>query len=108
MTRGAAIERMTRANGHATSLRLRETRPVRARRAMTKLAIASGYRGTNLLGWMVLYGISSGFVVYVLLELANQSGFAGVLDPTSAAAGTVCVEIVIGLTVLLFKRDGRA
>ncbi len=108
MTQGAEIERMTRANDRATSPRLRETRLARAQRALTKLAIASGYRGTNLLGWMVLYGISSGFVVYVTAELANQSGFAGVLDPTSTAAGTVCVEIVIGLTVLLLKRDGRA
>ena len=108
MTTGAAIERMVRANGHALSPQLAENLLVGAGRAGAKLAIASGYRRTNLLGWMVLYGISSGFVVYVAAELANQSGFAGVLDPTLAAAGTVCVEIVIGLTVLLFKRDGRA
>ena len=108
MIEGAAIERTTWARDHVTSRQFPANPPSRPGRASAKLAIASGYRGTNLLGWMVLYGISSGFVVYVTAELANQSGFAGVLDPTLAAAGTVCVEIVIGLTVLLFKRDGRA
>ena len=99
---------MTLTSGDAGSPRFPENQPLLPGRAGAKLAIASGYRDTTLLGWLVLYGISCGFVVYVLAELANQSGFAGVLDPTSAAAGTVYVEIFIGLTVLLFKRDGRA
>jgi lipopolysaccharide export system permease protein len=46
-------------------------------------------------------------VVYVVTELATRSGFAGVLDPTFAAAGPAFVAIVIGLTVLLYKEDGR-
>ena len=71
-------------------------------------AFTSGYRRTNKYGGAVLYGIVLGFVVYVVTELANRSGFAGVLDPTFAAAGPAFVAIVIGLTVLLYKEDGRA
>jgi lipopolysaccharide export system permease protein len=71
-------------------------------------AFTSGYRRTNKYGAAVLYGIVLGFVVYVVTELANRSGFAGVLDPTFAAAGPAFVAIVIGLTVLLYKEDGRA
>jgi lipopolysaccharide export system permease protein len=70
-------------------------------------AFTSGYRRTNRHGAAVLYGIVLGFVVYVVTELAGQSGLAGVLDPTFAAAGPAFVAIVIGLTVLLFREDGR-
>lgn len=71
-------------------------------------AFTSGYRRTNKYGGAVLYGVVLGFVVYVVTELANRSGFAGVVDPTFAAAGPAFVAIVIGLTVLLYKEDGRA
>lgn len=71
------------------------------------LAFTAGYRRTNRYGGTVLYGVVLGFVVYVVTELATRSGFAGVLDPTFAAAGPAFVAIVIGLTVLLYKEDGR-
>ncbi|MEP7241187.1 MAG: LptF/LptG family permease [Devosia sp.] len=71
-------------------------------------AFASGYRRTNKYGGMVLYGIVLGFVVYVVTELAVRSGFAGVVDPAFAAGGPALVAIVIGLTVLLYREDGRA
>ncbi len=71
-------------------------------------AFTSGYRRTNKYGGAVLYGVVLGFVVYVVTELANRSGLAGVLDPTFAAAGPAFVAIVVGLTVLLYKEDGRA
>ena len=70
-------------------------------------AFTAGYRRTNRYGGTVLYGVVLGFVVYVVTELATRSGFAGVLDPTFAAAGPAFVAIVIGLTVLLYKEDGR-
>ncbi|HWA18601.1 MAG TPA: LptF/LptG family permease [Devosia sp.] len=70
-------------------------------------AFTSGYRRTNRYGGAVLYGVVLGFVVYVVTELASRAGFAGVLDPTFAAAGPALVAIVIGLTVLLFREDGR-
>lgn len=71
-------------------------------------AFTSGYQRTNKYGGAVLYGVVLGFVVYVVTELAYRSGYAGVLDPASAAAGPAFVAIVIGLTVLLYKEDGRA
>jgi lipopolysaccharide export system permease protein len=71
-------------------------------------AFTSGYRRTNKYGGAVLYGVVLGFVVYVVTELANRSGYAGVLDPAFAAAGPAFVAIIIGLTVLLYKEDGRA
>ena len=71
-------------------------------------AFTSGYRRTNKYGGAVLYGIVLGFVVYVVTELANRSGFAGVLDPAFAATGPAFVAIVIGSTVLLYNEDGRA
>jgi lipopolysaccharide export system permease protein len=71
-------------------------------------AFTSGYRRTNKYGGAVLYGIVLGFVVYVVTELATRSGVAGVLDPMFAAVGPAFVAIVIGLTVLLYKEDGRA
>ncbi len=71
-------------------------------------AFTAGYRRTNKYGGAVLYGVVLGFVVYVVTELANRSGTAGVLDPAFAAAGPAFVAVVIGLTVLLYKEDGRA
>jgi lipopolysaccharide export system permease protein len=71
-------------------------------------AFTAGYRRTNKYGGAVLYGVVLGFVVYVVMELANRSGSAGVLDPAFAAAGPAIVAIVIGLTVLLYREDGRA
>lgn len=70
-------------------------------------AFTSGYRRANKYGGAVLYGVVLGFVVYVVTELAYRSGFAGVLDPGFAAAGPALVAIVIGLTVLLYREDGR-
>jgi len=71
-------------------------------------AFTSGYRRTNKYGGTVLYGIVLGFVVYVVTELATRSGVAGIVDPAFAAAGPAFVAIVIGLTVLLYREDGKA
>ncbi len=71
-------------------------------------AFTSGYRRTNKYGGAVLYGIVLGFVVYVVTELATRSGVAGVVDPAFAAAGPAFVAMVIGLTVLLYREDGKA
>lgn len=71
-------------------------------------AFTAGYRrGTNF-GPAVLYGIVLGFVVFVITEMADRAGSTGVLDPTFAAVGPAFVAIVIGVTVLLHKEDGRA
>jgi lipopolysaccharide export system permease protein len=71
-------------------------------------AFTAGYRRSSGYGVAVLYGIVLGFVVFVITEMADRAGSAGVLDPTLAAIGPGFVAIVIGLTVLLHKEDGRA
>jgi lipopolysaccharide export system permease protein len=97
-----------RASAITSLLRLLALPALLAGSVLIGFAFTSGYRRTNKYGGTVLYGIVLGFVVYVVTELANRSGFAGVLDPTFAAAGPAFVAIVIGLTVLLYKEDGRA
>ncbi|WP_332687339.1 LptF/LptG family permease [Devosia sp.] len=71
-------------------------------------AFTAGYRRGSNYGPAVLYGIVLGFVVFVITEMADRAGSTGVLDPTFAAVGPAFVAIVIGVTVLLYKEDGRA
>ncbi len=71
-------------------------------------AFTAGYRRSSNYGPAVLYGIVLGFVVFVITEMADRAGSTGVLDPAFAAIGPALVAIVIGLTVLLHKEDGRA
>jgi lipopolysaccharide export system permease protein len=71
-------------------------------------AFTAGYRRSDKYGPAVLYGIVLGFVVFVITEMADRAGSGGVLDPTFAAIGPAFVAIVIGVTVLLYKEDGRA
>ena len=70
-------------------------------------AFTAGYRRGSNYGPAVLYGIVLGFVVFVITEMADRAGSTGVLDPTFAAIGPAFVAIVIGVTVLLHKEDGR-
>lgn len=70
-------------------------------------AFTAGYRRTNKFGSAILYGILLGFLVFVVTEMADRAGSAGVLQPEFAAIGPALVAIVIGLTVLLRKEDGR-
>lgn len=71
-------------------------------------AFTADYRRTNKYSAAVLYGIVLGFVVFLVTEMADRAGSAGVLDPTFAAVGPAFVAVLIGLTVLLYKEDGRA
>ncbi len=105
---GRVADPTLRAAALTSFLRLLALPALLAGSVLIAFAFTSGYRRTNKYGGAVLYGIVLGFVVYVVTELANRSGFAGVLDPTFAAAGPAFVAIVIGLTVLLYKEDGRA
>jgi len=70
-------------------------------------AFTAGYRRTNKYGGAVLYGIVLGVLVYVVTELAGRAGSAGVMHPAIAVAGPAAVAIVIGVTVLLNREDGR-
>lgn len=71
-------------------------------------AFTAGYRRSSNYGPAVLYGIVLGFVVFVITEMADRAGSTGVLDPAFAAIGPAFVAIVIGVTVLLHREDGRA
>jgi len=71
-------------------------------------AFGAGYRRTSSYGSAIVYGILLGFVVFVTNEMADRAGSAGVLEPTLAAWGPAIVAIVMGLTLLLYKEDGRA
>lgn len=71
-------------------------------------AFTAGYRRGSNYGPAVLYGIVLGFVVFVITEMADRAGSTGVLDPTFAAVGPAFVAIVIGVTILLHREDGRA
>lgn len=71
-------------------------------------AFTAGYRRTGSYGGTILYGIILGFVMFVVGEMAGRAGSAGVLTPALAAWGPASVTVVIGLTVLLYKEDGRA
>jgi Predicted permeases len=70
-------------------------------------AFTAGYRRSSNFGPAILYGIVLGFVVFVITEMADRAGSTGVLDPTFAAVGPALVAIVIGVTILLHKEDGR-
>lgn len=70
-------------------------------------AFTAGYRRASNYGPAVLYGIVLGFVVFVITEMADRAGSTGVLNPVFAAIGPAFVAIVIGVTVLLYKEDGR-
>ncbi|MDB5542474.1 MAG: hypothetical protein JWQ89_4201 [Devosia sp.] len=70
-------------------------------------AFTAGYRRTNKYGGAVLYGIVLGVLVYVVTEMAGRAGGAGVMHPAIAVAGPAMVAIVIGVTVLLNREDGR-
>lgn len=71
-------------------------------------AFTAGYRRQGSYAVTIIYGIVLGFIVFVITEMADRAGSAGVLDPAFAAWGPAIVAIVIGVTVLLHKEDGQA
>ncbi len=71
-------------------------------------AFTAGYQRDNTFGMAILYGIVMGFVVFVITEMADRAGSSGVLDPAFATWGPAILAILIGVSVLLKKEDGRA
>lgn len=71
-------------------------------------AFTAGYRRGNAFGMAILYGIIMGFVVFVITEMADRAGSSGVLDPAFATWGPAVLSVLIGVSVLLKKEDGRA
>lgn len=55
---------------------------------------------------MILGGILSGFVLYVLSELARDFGGAGIVPPFVAAWAPGVFGVLMGLTILLNQEDG--
>lgn len=71
-------------------------------------AFTSGYRRDNNYRLTIIYGIVLGFVMFVITEMADRAGSSGVLDANYATWGPALVSILIGVSVLLHKEDGRA
>jgi len=71
-------------------------------------AFTAGYRRNNAYGVAIIYGIMTGFIVFVITEMADRAGSSGVLEPAFATWGPAVVSVLIGLSVLLKKEDGRA
>jgi len=71
-------------------------------------AFTAGYRRNNAYGAAIIYGIMTGFVVFVITEMADRAGSSGVLQPAFATWGPAVVSVLVGLSVLLKKEDGRA
>ncbi|WP_164730686.1 LptF/LptG family permease [Pelagibacterium montanilacus] len=70
-------------------------------------AFTAGYRRAGHYGWIVLNGIVLGLVVFMVIEMADRAGSAGVVDPVVASWGPAIAAVVIGLTVILRREDGR-
>lgn len=71
-------------------------------------AFASGYRRTNSAYPAVLYGVSVGFVVYLLTELADHVRSVGAYTSTIAACGPVFVAFFVGQVVQRCNRGKQA
>jgi lipopolysaccharide export system permease protein len=82
--------------------------PLQAIRRGGRFALTSGYRRTNKLGAAVLYGIVLGFVLYVAIERMGLFRPGCVFESAFAAARLVLAGVGIGLTVLVYREDGRA
>ncbi|MEJ8475346.1 LPS export ABC transporter permease LptG [Roseibium algae] len=76
--------------------------------AMILIAAAVSLRVSRFggLGGMILGGILSGFVLYVLSELAKDFGGAGIIPPIVAAWAPGVFGVLMGLTILLHQEDG--
>ncbi|HWV00330.1 MAG TPA: hypothetical protein VN109_04125 [Devosia sp.] len=68
-------------------------------------AFASGYEPTNSAMSAALYGVSVGFVVYLLMELADLGRSAGAFTSTIAACGPVFVAFFVGQVVQRCNRS---
>lgn len=71
-------------------------------------AFTSGYRRSHSYGRAIIYGILMGFLVFVINEMSDRAGSAGVMAPTLAAWGPAILAIFAGITLLLFREDGQA
>lgn len=61
------------------------------------------YGGT---GPLVLIGIATGFLLYVVTEIVNDLGGNGIISPVLAAWAPALVALTFGATLLLYQEDG--
>jgi lipopolysaccharide export system permease protein len=57
-------------------------------------------------GAMILSGVLTGFVLYVVNEITRDIGGAGLIAPVVAAWAPGVVATLLGFTVLLYQEDG--
>lgn len=55
---------------------------------------------------MILGGVSAGFVLYVVTEIARDLGSEGLVPAALAAWAPAVFATLMGSTVLLFREDG--
>jgi len=76
--------------------------------AMVLIAACVSLRVSRMggIGRLILGGILAGFVLYVLAELGEDLGGAGIVPPTIAAWAPGVFGVLMGLTILLHLEDG--
>ncbi len=57
-------------------------------------------------GWMIITGVTVGFMLYVLMKIAWDLGSGGIVPPPLAAWLPAIVATLFGITVLLHLEDG--
>ncbi len=57
-------------------------------------------------GWMIITGVTVGFMLYVLMNIAWDLGSGGIVPPPLAAWLPAIVATLFGITVLLHLEDG--
>ncbi len=57
-------------------------------------------------GWMIITGVSVGFMLYILMKIAWDLGSGGIVPPPLAAWLPAIVATLFGITVLLHLEDG--
>jgi len=57
-------------------------------------------------GKLILGGVTAGFVLYVVIEIAKDLGSTGLVNPILAAWLPAIVASAMGFTVLLYQEDG--
>ena len=76
--------------------------------AMTLIAATVSMRFVRLgqSATLILGGILSGFLLYVVTTLVKAFGSSGIVPPVIAAWMPVVVAMFFGVTFLLYKEDG--
>ncbi len=69
-------------------------------------AVSLRFSRTLNLGRLIVTGVGSGFVLYVVLVVSRDLGRGGVVSPTIAAWAPVLLAVLVSVSVLLREEDG--